>query len=119
MTASKDTLKDRLARYREITLDVTGRKSGRTISRPVWFVLEGDTVFLLPVKGSETEWYKNVLHNPEIRISARGKEGKLKAVPITDLKTVKSVIEKFKEKYGAEDVKKYYSKFDVAVRVGV
>jgi hypothetical protein len=29
------------------------------------------------------------------------------------------VIEKFKEKYGAEDVKKYYSKFDVAVRVGV
>jgi hypothetical protein len=70
MTASKDTLKDRLARYREITISVTGRKSGRTISRPVWFVLAGDTVFLLPVKGSETEWYKNVLHNPEIRISA-------------------------------------------------
>jgi hypothetical protein len=79
MTASKDTLKDRLARYREITTSVTGRKSTRTISRPVWFVLEGDTVFLLPVKGSETEWYKNVLHNPEIRISARGKEEKLKA----------------------------------------
>jgi hypothetical protein len=28
---------------------------------------------------------------------------------------VKSVIEKFREKYGAADVKKYYSKFDVAV----
>jgi hypothetical protein len=25
------------------------------------------------------------------------------------------VIEKFREKYGAGDVKKYYSKFDVAV----
>ncbi len=117
MTASKDTLKDRLARYRQITLSVTGRKSGRTISRPVWFVLEGDTLFLLPVKGSDTEWYKNVLHNPEIRISARGKEGKFKAVPITDAEAVKSVIEKFKEKYGAEDVRKYYSKFDVAVQV--
>jgi hypothetical protein len=30
---------------------------------------------------------------------------------------VKSVVEKFREKYGAGDVKKYYSKFDVAVRV--
>jgi hypothetical protein len=28
---------------------------------------------------------------------------------------VKSVVEKFREKYGASDVKKYYSKFDVAV----
>jgi deazaflavin-dependent oxidoreductase (nitroreductase family) len=117
MATLNDSLKDRLARYREITISVTGRKSGRTISRPVWFVLEGDTVFLLPVKGSETEWYKNILHNPQIRISARDKEGKFKAVPIIDPKTVKSVIEKFKAKYGAEDVKKYYSKFDVAVRV--
>ena len=30
---------------------------------------------------------------------------------------VKFVIEKFREKYGAGDVKKYYSKFDVAVVV--
>jgi hypothetical protein len=28
---------------------------------------------------------------------------------------LKSVIEKFRDKYGAGDVKKYYSKFDVAV----
>lgn len=30
---------------------------------------------------------------------------------------MKSLIEKFREKYGAKDVKKYYSKFDVAVVV--
>jgi hypothetical protein len=28
---------------------------------------------------------------------------------------VKAVIEKFREKYGGSDVKKYYSKFDVAI----
>jgi hypothetical protein len=28
-----------------------------------------------------------------------------------------SVVEKFREKYGAGDVKKYYSKFDVAIFV--
>jgi hypothetical protein len=30
---------------------------------------------------------------------------------------VASIVEKFREKYGAKDVKKYYSKFDVAVLV--
>ena len=117
MAGSNDRLKDRLARYREITLSVIGRKSGGMISRPVWFVLEGDTLFLLPVQGSDTQWYKNVLLNPQIEVSARGKEGKFRTVPITDPKTVKSVVEKFKAKYGPEDVKRYYSKFDVAVRV--
>jgi hypothetical protein len=38
-----------------------------------------------------------------------------RATPVSDAKAVKSVVEKFREKYGAKDVKKYYSKFDVAV----
>ena len=61
--------------------------------------------------------YKNVLKNPQIRIDARGAEAELRAQPISDSKAVKSVIEKFREKYGAKDVKKYYSKFNVAVVV--
>jgi deazaflavin-dependent oxidoreductase (nitroreductase family) len=94
---------------------VTGRKSGHTISIPVWFVLEDDKLYLMPVQGSDTQWYKNVLKNASIRIEARDAEAKLKAVPITDAAQVKSVVEKFRAKYGASDVKKYYSKFDVAV----
>ena len=112
-----DALIDRLSRYREITITVTGRKSGRSISIPVWFVFEDPTLYLLPVQGSDTQWYKNVLKNPKIRVAARGAEAELKAVPTTDAKQVSSVVEKFREKYGAGDVKKYYSKFDVAVLV--
>jgi len=110
-------LKSRLARYRQIKISVTGRKSGRTISIPVWFVLEGDTLYLLPVQGSDTQWYKNVLKNSSIRIDARGVVVEFRAIPVTDAQVVRSVIEKFQEKYGAKDVKKYYSKFDVAVVV--
>ena len=117
MPKPKDDLKERLARYRQIKISVVGRKSGKTISIPVWFVLESDKLYLLPVQGSETQWYKNLLKNTQIRIDARGVEAKLRAVPITDVNTVQSVIEKFREKYGAKDVKKYYSKFDVAVSV--
>ncbi len=115
MAAQKGDLKDRLSRYSEIDLSVTGRKSGRTISQPVWFVFEDDKVYLLPVRGSDTQWYKNVLKNQAIRIDARGAEAEFNAVPIPDAKQVASVVEKFRAKYGASDVKKYYSKFDVAV----
>ncbi len=113
--ADSNSLKDRLSRYQEITISVTGRKSGRTISNPVWFVLDEGKLYLLPVKGSDTQWYKNVLKKPTMRIDAHGKETELKIVPLTDHKQVSSVVEKFREKYGAGDVKKYYSKFDVAV----
>ncbi len=108
-------LKSRLVRYRQIKLSVIGRKSGQTISIPVWFVLEDQKLYLLPVQGSETQWYKNVLHNPSIRIDARGVGAELRATPVTDAQVVKSVIEKFRDKYGVKDVKKYYAKFDVAV----
>ena len=115
MPARNDDLKDRLSRYREINITVTGRNSGRAISIPVWFVLEDDTLYLLPVQGSDTQWYKNVLKKPSIRIEAGGAEAEVRAVPVKDANKVKSVVEKFRDKYGANDVKKYYSKFDVAV----
>lgn len=116
MTVQNDAMRERLSRYREIKLAVTGRKSGRTISNPVWFVFESDKLYLLPVHGSDTQWYKNVLENPSIRIDVRGTEKDFRVVPITDPKQVYSIVNKFREKYGAGDVKKYYSKFDVAVQ---
>src|SRR5579864_6559709 len=97
--ARKDPLRERLSRSREINITVTGRKSGRTISIPVWFVLDADKLYLVPVQGSDTQWYKNVLKNPAMRIEARGAEGEFQAVPITDAKQVSSVVEKFREKY--------------------
>ena len=113
--ARNDALKNRLSRSREIDITVTGRKSGRAISIPVWFVLEGDKLYLLPVQGSDTQWYKNVLKKPSIRIDAGGAEAEVKVVPLTDAKEVASVVARFRAKYGASDVKKYYSKLDVAV----
>jgi hypothetical protein len=52
--SSTNDLKERLTRYRQINISVVGRKSGLTISIPVWFVLEGEKLFLLPVQGSDT-----------------------------------------------------------------
>jgi deazaflavin-dependent oxidoreductase (nitroreductase family) len=114
MTQQKNHLGERLSQVREITISVTGRKSGRAISIPVWFVLDEDKLYLLPVSGSDTQWYKNVLKNPSMKIDAGGAKADVKIAPLTDKAQISSVVEKFRAKYGAGEVKKYYSKFDVA-----
>jgi len=94
MPAQNDVLRDRLSRYRQINIHVTGRKSGRTFSIPVWFVLDDQNLYLLPVQGSDTQWYKNVLKNPLLEIDVREAEAELRAVPVTEAKQVASVVEK-------------------------
>src|SRR2546430_10186654 len=43
----KSDLQERLERYRQIKLTVIGRKTGQEISNPVWFVFEGEKLYLL------------------------------------------------------------------------
>jgi deazaflavin-dependent oxidoreductase (nitroreductase family) len=108
------SLRDRLSRSREINISVTGRKSGRAISIPIWFVADDEKLYLLPARGSDTQWYKNVLEKPSIRIKAGGAEAELRVVPVRDAAQVSSVIEKFRAKYGESGIK-LYAKLDVAV----
>ena len=100
----------------QIEITVTGRTSGRSLSYPVWFALEGDTLYLIPVKGSDTEWYKNLRKNPTIRLETRGKTLTASARFHTDQAQLGKVLEKFRDKYG-RNVKSYYPKLDVAVEV--
>jgi hypothetical protein len=114
---SKDDLRQRLNKVYEITLSIKGRKSGKDIPRPVWFVHEANTLYLLPVHGSDTNWYKNMLVDPTLKISLNGIEISERGKQITDTSMVDDIMEKFKSKYGEVDVKKYYTNFDVAVEV--
>ena len=114
---SKDDLYQRLDRVYKIRLGIKGRKSGRDIPRPVWFVHEGNTLYLLPVQGSDTSWYKNLLVDPMLKISVNGMEISTKGKSITDDNKVNDIVKKFKSNYGEGEVKKYYTKFDVAVEV--
>ena len=108
-----------LASTRELEITVTGRTSGRKISIPVWFVYEGNTLSLLPVKGSDSDWYKNILRTPTMMLSAGGTVMAVNATPITDPSKVRGIVDRFRGKYGAADVQRYYSKFDVAVDVSL
>jgi hypothetical protein len=114
---SKDDLRQRLNKVYEITLSVKGRKSGKDIPRPVWFVHEANTLYLLPVQGSDTNWYKNMVADPTLKISLNDLEISERGKQIMDNNRVNDVVKKFKSKYGEGEVKKYYTNFDVAVEV--
>jgi deazaflavin-dependent oxidoreductase (nitroreductase family) len=101
----------------EIELTTTGRVSGRETSRPVWFVRQGDKLYLLPVAGSGSQWYKNLLKTPAIRLSADGATYSTTAHPVTDPGKVEQVVDAFRAKYGERDVAEYYPNPDVAVEV--
>ena len=126
-TSKKDLLKI-LESSRRIDIAVVGRKSGRAISMPVWHVVEKNVLYLLPVNGTDTQWFKNLQRNPAIRVavpSGSKKRGtpstrswtEFRAQPTTAPRTVAAVIRKFGDKYKSSVVKKLYSKFNAAVRV--
>ncbi len=100
----------------EITITVTGRSSGRSISLPIWFAVEGNMLYLVPLKGSDTEWYKNVRKTLTLRLEAHGKTLTATARILTDSAQLDHVLELFRNKYG-RNVKSYYPKYDVVVEV--
>src|SRR2546428_10837585 len=103
----------------ELQITVIGRRSGREFSTPVWFVREGKTVFLMPVRGSKNQWDKNVLKSRRIKISSGKVSVQLPANTISDSKRDASVADKFRKTHGATDVKKHTTGVNRAVEVHV
>ena len=107
-------LRSTLAKEREIELIVTGRTSRKLIPRPVWFVLRGTELLLLPVTGTDSQWYKNILQDPQVKITSKGQTIAGKLRPMGGKKEVGEVIRLFEEKYTPRDVKRYYPNPNVA-----
>ena len=101
----------------ELQLIDRGRRSGREHRRPVWFVVEGDTLHLLPVYGSDTNWYRNILARPEVTLTVDGESLTTTARSVTDPSLVTATVDRFRARYGAGEVARYYSKLDVAVEI--
>ena len=114
-----EELTNALQGAREIEITVTGRRSGRESTRPVWFVHEGDSLYLVPVSGRESNWYRNLLADRAIRVRAGDTELTADAIPIDDPDRVAEVVDRFGAKYGADKMESLYSRLDAAVEVPV
>lgn len=103
----------------EISITVTRRTDGRAITHPVWFVLERKTLWLLPVRGSRTRWFRHLRANPTITVRAGRRRLTTTAAPVTDRAAVQTVVARFRRKYTREEIERYYTTFDAAVKVSL
>jgi deazaflavin-dependent oxidoreductase (nitroreductase family) len=108
-----------LDRSNELDLTVVGRRSGRDSTRPVWFVRGDGMVYLIPVSGTHSNWYKNVLKTPAVRLSVAGSDAAASAKPITDDAHVAPIRDAFRAKYGDANFERLYPHPDAAVEVSL
>jgi len=103
----------------ELEITFVGRKSGKKFSAPVWFVQAGEKLYLLPVKGTASQWYRSVVKNPMVEVQTSGRKVNARARPMKEGREVEEALERFREKYGASDVKRYYPRQDVALELSI
>jgi len=68
----EDSLAKALEKRRGIKVVTTSSKSGTRISHSIWFVQKDGKLYLLPVRGSDSHWYNNVLAELDIALRAPG-----------------------------------------------
>jgi hypothetical protein len=100
-----------------VEVELTVKRSGKWTTRPVWFVADGITIYLLPMYGTDTKWYKYATANPEIELSVKGKKVRGEARPVLDAQKLADVINRFRAKYG--ELERYYRKLDAAIAVTI
>jgi hypothetical protein len=116
---NREELLDKLRQSGEVNITVTGRRSKRKRSTPVWFVLDGTTVKLVPMKGAETPWFRNLAKDPEIGLGVTGTLVTAKAILNQDPKEAERILDRFRTKYKSMWSESYYPNRDVYVEVHI
>ena len=81
-------------------LVTTGRKTGKEHVRPIWFVVDQTKIVVQAGKDGKTDWFLNLLKNPEALVRAVGNiRLRVRATPVTDAKRVADIHRLFLRKY--------------------
>jgi len=113
----REDLLKKLERANEVNIAVIGRKSKRKVSAPVWFVVDGARVTLVPMKGTDSPWFRNLVKDPRIELSVGGTAASSKAAIVRDPERVEGVLDRFRAKYKSMWSESYYTNRDVYVEV--
>ena len=91
---------NKLKESSEIRITVTGRKTKKRFLTPVWFVLDGERkVLFVPNTGSDNNWFKDLVKDPQIELSIGDISVTSKANLVRDSGKVKKALDKFRAKY--------------------
>jgi deazaflavin-dependent oxidoreductase (nitroreductase family) len=100
-TRAEGHLADRLARIaRETRCRLThyGRKSGQPHEVTIWFLVDGEVVYLV-TGDRRRHWVRNVLAHPTVQLRVRGETFSGDATRVTEPSELAHVVRLLKRKY--------------------
>jgi len=93
-----DTLAS-IADVKTLKLTTTGRKSGQPRTAEIWFVVEGDHLFVQAGKAAQKGWLVNVKHAPQVQLDIAGTKLHGRATVIQDAAEREHVLALIRQKY--------------------
>lgn len=76
-----------------LLLTTIGRKSGQPHVTPLQFEEVDGKIFIASARGTDADWFKNILSNPKVHIQIRKQEFDADAEPVTDPLRIADFIE--------------------------
>jgi deazaflavin-dependent oxidoreductase (nitroreductase family) len=98
-TASYAVDLDAIEDESEVELTTIGRSSGKPRTVTIWFVRDQDSLYVQAGKKGETNWYRNLLAQPDVRLKIGSSHLSGRAVPIEDEGETQRIHELFRSKY--------------------
>jgi deazaflavin-dependent oxidoreductase (nitroreductase family) len=97
----KEPLNQRLAQLKDrstLQLTTIGRKTGKRHTVTVWFLFEGETVYLVTLK-MKRDWPRNVMKNGEVELEIGGEVFKGHAMQVVHARRLEHVKSLLAKKY--------------------
>ncbi|MDG7007550.1 MAG: hypothetical protein JRN06_04825 [Nitrososphaerota archaeon] len=112
------SLKGDLEGLIDVGLSVGGLPSAKPV--PVWFVERKGVLYSLPLQGTKTLWYMDVVRDPKVTVTFRSQTFHGTALPVTDAKEVRRIVRWFKDRYGLRNYENYIgARADVGVKIEI
>jgi len=92
------------------------RKNGKKRTIPIWFVVDGKKMQLLPMYGLRTKWFQDFQREGSVTVKVKNQAKAFRPRVIRQQNTIDAIVSSFAAKYG-ENSRKYYATQDVALEV--
>jgi hypothetical protein len=92
------------------------RRGGKKRTIPIWFVVDGRKMQLLPMYGLRTKWFQDVQREDSMTVEVKNHAMEFRPRVIRQQSTIDGIVSSFAAKYG-EASRKYYATQDVALEV--
>jgi deazaflavin-dependent oxidoreductase (nitroreductase family) len=89
----------RIANASTIELTTTGRKTGKSHTKPIWFVVDGGKVLVQAGKDGKTDWYQNLAESPTATVRQGDYTFRVRAKRVEDGARVEAIHRLFLNKY--------------------